>query len=103
MKLSRTTTASLLVLALAVTLCAPMVFGYQTGRFIVRATMNEALYFMAAASAVDTNKTGTANVHNDEANAAFGRLKGWPVNGRRSMRRASAPRSTTKSSPVDQP
>lgn len=80
MKLSRTTTASLLVLALAVTLCAPMVFGYQTGRFIVRATMNEALYLMAAAiaaDAADAKKTNSpSSVPGGQVSAAFGRLKG---------------------------
>jgi hypothetical protein len=54
-----------------------MVFGYQTGRFIVRATMNEALYLMAAATAADAKKTNSPSpVPGGQANAAFGRLKG---------------------------
>jgi hypothetical protein len=77
MKLSRITTATAVAAALvAVTLYAPMVFGYQAGAFIMRATMNEGLYLMMEAIAADKGKASASAIHNDRAAAALARLKG---------------------------
>jgi hypothetical protein len=76
MKLSRITTAVGVAVLVVVTLYAPAVFGFQTGEFIMRATMNEALYRMVGAITADETKTTAATLHNDQASAALGRLKG---------------------------
>ncbi len=76
MKLSRITTASVATVIAVVTLYAPMVFGYQAGAFIMRATMNEALYLMMEAIAADEGKASASTIHNNQAAAALGRLKG---------------------------